>query len=239
MISGDNAGSSSGKSHELEPLPMAQTDGRGERGRDAVPSPPTTGCAGALLVYGLFIAVKLAIIGNVRPVSAVFWWLALIGSFLAWDIWRIQRAVLTVPQAWAARLARRRQLVAARADRRAARQLAAESAAALPWLADRSLWPGGQPGVLITPPLDAPFLAAPGGYDVVLEDGGLTKIQLIKQVRMLTRMSLKESKDLVDGAPAGILRVPEKPMADAARAMLEGAGGTVSIRPAGELLRSD
>jgi large subunit ribosomal protein L7/L12 len=53
-------------------------------------------------------------------------------------------------------------------------------------------------------------------------------------VRTLTRLSLKDAKDLVDAAPAAILRVPDEGMGRAARAMLEGAGGTVSIRPAGQ-----
>jgi large subunit ribosomal protein L7/L12 len=54
-------------------------------------------------------------------------------------------------------------------------------------------------------------------------------IQVIKEVRALTGLGLKEAKNLVDDAPATVLRVPDVAMAQAARTILESAGATVSI----------
>lgn len=63
----------------------------------------------------------------------------------------------------------------------------------------------------------------------MLDSAGNKKIQVIKQMRRLTRLSLKDAKDLVDGAPAALLRVPDRPTAFAAKSVLESAGATVSI----------
>ena len=85
--------------------------------------------------------------------------------------------------------------------------------------------------------------AAPGGggaaeaeveekdeFDVILEAAGDKKIQVIKEVRSLTSLGLKEAKDLVDGAPKPVLEHVNKEAADKARTALEGAGATVTVK---------
>ncbi|MDQ1724616.1 MAG: large subunit ribosomal protein [Frankiaceae bacterium] len=67
-------------------------------------------------------------------------------------------------------------------------------------------------------------------FDVILEAAGDKKIQVIKEVRTLTSLGLKEAKDLVDGAPAKVLEKVAKDAADKAKAALEGAGATVSVK---------
>ena len=67
-------------------------------------------------------------------------------------------------------------------------------------------------------------------FDVILEAAGEKKIQVIKEVRSLTSLGLKEAKDLVDGAPKPVLEKVNKEAADKARAALEGAGATVSVK---------
>ena len=88
------------------------------------------------------------------------------------------------------------------------------------------------------------MMAAPGGggagggeaeeeqseFDVVLTGAGDKKIQVIKEVRALTSLGLKEAKDLVDGAPKPVLEKVSKEDAEKAKAVLEGAGGTVEIK---------
>jgi large subunit ribosomal protein L7/L12 len=66
-------------------------------------------------------------------------------------------------------------------------------------------------------------------FDVVLSDAGGQKIQVIKAVRELTSLGLKEAKDLVDGAPKPILEKVNKETADSAKAKLEEAGATVEL----------
>src|SRR5438552_9667944 len=66
--------------------------------------------------------------------------------------------------------------------------------------------------------------------DVVLEAAGDKKIQVIKEVRALTSLGLKEAKDLVDGAPQPVLERANKESADKAKAALEGAGATVTVK---------
>ena len=85
--------------------------------------------------------------------------------------------------------------------------------------------------------------AAPGGaaaeaaveeekdeFDVVLEAAGEKKIQVIKEVRTLTSLGLKEAKDLVDGAPKSLLEKVNKEAAEKAKAALEAAGATVTVK---------
>jgi len=85
--------------------------------------------------------------------------------------------------------------------------------------------------------------AAPGGggaeaeqpeeqdeFDVTLEAAGDKKIQVIKEVRSLTSLGLKEAKDLVDGAPKLVLEKVNKEAAEKGRAALEGAGATVTVK---------
>ncbi len=66
-------------------------------------------------------------------------------------------------------------------------------------------------------------------FDVVLTSGGEKKIQVIKEVRALTNLGLKEAKDLVEAAPKPILEGVDKATADAAKAQLEGAGASVDL----------
>ena len=84
----------------------------------------------------------------------------------------------------------------------------------------------------------APGAAAGGGeeaeeqteFDVVLAATGDKKIQVIKEVRALTSLGLKEAKDLVDGAPNAVLEKVTKEAADKAKEQLEGAGATVEVK---------
>ena len=68
---------------------------------------------------------------------------------------------------------------------------------------------------------------AKDSFDVVLTEAGGQKIQVIKEVRGLTSLGLKEAKELVDGAPSDILKGASKEDADKAKEALEGAGATV------------
>jgi large subunit ribosomal protein L7/L12 len=87
------------------------------------------------------------------------------------------------------------------------------------------------------------MVAAPGGggagaeapeeqseFDVILTGAGDQKIQVIKEVRALTTLGLKEAKDLVDGAPKPVLEKVAKDVADKAKEQLEGAGATVEVK---------
>ncbi|MFZ0158281.1 MAG: 50S ribosomal protein L7/L12 [Kineosporiaceae bacterium] len=68
-------------------------------------------------------------------------------------------------------------------------------------------------------------------FDVILEAAGDKKIQVIKEVRALvSSLGLKEAKDLVDGAPKAVLEKVNKEAAEKAKAALEGAGATVSVK---------
>ena len=67
-------------------------------------------------------------------------------------------------------------------------------------------------------------------FDVILTSGGDKKIQVIKEVRALTSLGLKEAKDLVDGAPKPVLEKVSKADADKAKASLEAAGATVEVK---------
>jgi large subunit ribosomal protein L7/L12 len=67
-------------------------------------------------------------------------------------------------------------------------------------------------------------------FDVVLTAAGDKKIQVIKEVRALTNLGLKEAKDLVDNAPKPILEKVSKEDAEKAKEALEGAGGTVELK---------
>ena len=67
-------------------------------------------------------------------------------------------------------------------------------------------------------------------FDVVLEAAGDKKIQVIKEVRSLTSLGLKEAKDLVDGAPKPVLEKVDKDTAAKAKDALEGAGATVTLK---------
>jgi large subunit ribosomal protein L7/L12 len=77
---------------------------------------------------------------------------------------------------------------------------------------------------------DAPAEEEKDEFDVILEAAGDKKIQVIKEVRGLTSLGLKEAKDLVDGAPKPVLENVNKETADKAKAALEGAGATVTLK---------
>ena len=67
-------------------------------------------------------------------------------------------------------------------------------------------------------------------FDVVLEAAGEKKINVIKEVRALTSLGLKEAKDLVESAPKAILEKVDKAAAEKAKDALEGAGATVTVK---------
>ncbi len=67
-------------------------------------------------------------------------------------------------------------------------------------------------------------------FDVVLTAAGSSKIQVIKEVRGLTSLGLKEAKDLVDGAPAAVLEGVDKETAEKAKETIEAAGGSVELK---------
>ncbi|MDX1468817.1 MAG: 50S ribosomal protein L7/L12 [Acidimicrobiia bacterium] len=85
----------------------------------------------------------------------------------------------------------------------------------------------------------APAAAGDGGaaadeeqdeFDVVLTEAGSAKIQVIKEVRALTSLGLKEAKELVDGAPANVLEGVDKETAEKAKEAIEAAGGSVELK---------
>jgi large subunit ribosomal protein L7/L12 len=67
-------------------------------------------------------------------------------------------------------------------------------------------------------------------FDVILEDAGANKIAVIKEVRTITSLGLKEAKDLVEGAPKPVLEGAKKDAADKAKEALEAAGAKVSVK---------
>ena len=98
-------------------------------------------------------------------------------------------------------------------------------------------------GVTAAAPVAAFAGVAPGGgaeaapaeeekdeFDVILTGAGDKKIQVIKEVRALTNLGLKEAKDLVDGAPKAVLEKVTKEDAEKAKAQLEGAGASVELK---------
>ena len=97
----------------------------------------------------------------------------------------------------------------------------------------------------VTAAAAAPVMMAPGAggagggaeeaeeqteFDVVLQAAGDKKIQVIKEVRALTSLGLKEAKDLVDGAPQNVLENVNKDDADKAKAQLEAAGASIEVK---------
>ena len=79
-------------------------------------------------------------------------------------------------------------------------------------------------------PVDAPAEEEKDEFDVVLTEAGGQKIAVIKEVRALTSLGLKEAKDLVESAPKAVLEKVNKEEADKAKAALEGAGATVELK---------
>jgi len=96
-------------------------------------------------------------------------------------------------------------------------------------------------GVTAAAPVAVAAVAGPGApaaeaaaeqdeFDVVLEAAGDKKINVIKEVRALTSLGLKEAKDLVEAAPKAILEGVAKDVAEKAKEALEGAGATVTLK---------
>ena len=97
-------------------------------------------------------------------------------------------------------------------------------------------------GVTAAAPVAVAAVAAGGGaapaaaaeekdeFDVILADAGAQKIQVIKVVRELTNLGLKEAKDMVDGAPKPVLEKVSKDDADTAKAKLDESGATVEVQ---------
>ena len=96
-------------------------------------------------------------------------------------------------------------------------------------------------GVTAAAPVAAAAAPAAGGaaaeeaaeqdeFDVILEAAGDKKIQVIKEVRALTSLGLKEAKDLVESAPKAILEKVDKAAAEKAKESLEGAGAKVTVK---------
>ena len=95
-------------------------------------------------------------------------------------------------------------------------------------------------GVTAAAPVAVAAAAAPGApaeaaeeqdeFDVILEGAGEKKIQVIKEVRTLTNLGLKEAKDLVDGAPKPVLEKVNKEAAAKAKEVLEAAGASVTVK---------
>ena len=77
---------------------------------------------------------------------------------------------------------------------------------------------------------ETPAVEEQDEFDVVLEAAGEKKIQVIKEVRALTSLGLKEAKDLVDGAPKPVLEKVNKEAAEKAKAQLESAGASVTLK---------
>ncbi|MFE5775760.1 50S ribosomal protein L7/L12 [Brachybacterium sp. NPDC056505] len=77
---------------------------------------------------------------------------------------------------------------------------------------------------------EAPVEEEKDEFDVVLEGAGSAKIAVIKEVRALTGLGLKEAKDLVDGAPKSVLEKATKDAAEKAKEQLEGAGASVTVK---------
>ena len=77
---------------------------------------------------------------------------------------------------------------------------------------------------------EAPAEAEKDEYDVILESDGGKKIQVIKVVRELTGLGLKEAKDLVEGAPKPVLEKVNKENAEKAKAKLEAEGAKVTLK---------
>jgi large subunit ribosomal protein L7/L12 len=98
-------------------------------------------------------------------------------------------------------------------------------------------------GVTAAAPAAAVVVAGPGGggeaapaeeeqdeFDVIITAAGDKKIQVIKEVRALTSLGLKEAKDVVDSAPKAVLEKVSKEDAEKAKAQLEAAGATVELK---------
>ena len=84
-------------------------------------------------------------------------------------------------------------------------------------------------GAMAAAPAAAEAAAEPTNFNIVLKEAGANKIAVIKEVRAITGLGLKEAKDLVDGAPKTVKENAEKPEAEAIKKKLQDAGATVEM----------
>jgi hypothetical protein len=206
--------------------PRARPDGHGRSRRTA--SLAKVGCIACLLIWVAMLTVPELIWRHLGWLGFVVFYLFAASVVAAITAYRIHRRGQTIAEAMAAGRAERRDQAEQELRRRNARQERARHEAALPWLNDKQLSPGELPGVVITPATST-WRHHLVGHDVVLDFIGDRQIEVIAQLRRLTRLSLEEAKDLLDTAPVPVLRVPDMPMAQAAKYVLESAGATVSI----------
>lgn len=186
------------------------------------------GCLGYLLIWAGVIQAPGVIGQTLGQRYGVALVLLEAGAVALIKVRQVHRSGQTIAEAMAASRADRRRQAEQRLLERAMRRDRARHEAALPWLKDQQLSPRALPGVVITPAPDAAE-HHPGGHYVVLDSSGDRPIQVIGQLRRLTRLPLKEAKDLVDTAPVPVIRVPDMPMAQAVKYVLESAGATASI----------
>jgi large subunit ribosomal protein L7/L12 len=93
---------------------------------------------------------------------------------------------------------------------------------------------GGGGAVAVGPVAVVPQEAAPTEFDVVLKEAGPNKIAVIKEIRAITGLGLKEAKDLVEGAPKTVKEAIGKDDAATLQKQLEGAGAKVEVKPSGK-----
>lgn len=186
------------------------------------------GCLAYLLAWVGMLEIPQIIGRDLGWRYVVIFYLLVVSVAAPIKMRQIHRRGQTIAEAVAASRADRRRRAEQELRRRAERRERARHEAMLPWLNDKQLSPGALPGVIITPATSAlgHYL---GGHDVVLDFPGDRQIEVIRQLRRLTQLSLKEAKDLLDTAPVPVLRVPDMPMAQAAKYILVSAGATVSI----------
>ena len=181
-----------------------------------------------LLIWAALLTVPGIIWRHLGWLGIMVFNLLMASAVAVITVHQIHRRGQTIAEAIAAGRAGRRDRAEQELRRRNARQEHARHEAALPWLNDKQLSPGELPGVVITPATST-WRHHLVGHDVVLDFIGDRQIEVIAQLRRLTRLSLEEAKDLLDTAPVPVLRVPDMPMAQAAKYVLESAGATVSI----------
>ncbi len=181
-----------------------------------------------LLIWAAMLAVPGIIWRHLGWLGIVVFYLLVASVVAVITTHQIHRRGQTIAEAMAASRAGRRDRAEQELRRRIARRERARHEAALPWLNGKQLSPCELPGVVITPATGTSRHHL-GGHDVVLDFPGDRQVQVIVQLRRFTRLSFEEAKDLLDTVPVPVLRVPDLPMAQAAKYILESAGATVSI----------
>lgn len=208
--------------------PRARPADHGRLGRTAWKT--RAGCLGYLLIWAGVVQAPVVIERALGLRYVVAFSVLAAGAFVLITTRQVHQRGQTIAEAIAASKADRRRQAEQRLLRRTERRDRARHEAALPWLKDQQLSPRALPGVVITPAAAADAAEHhPGGHNVVLDSPGDRRIQVIGQLRRLTRLSFAEAKDLVDAAPVPVIRVPDVPMAQAVKYVLESAGATASI----------